>query len=199
MVTNLKNAVRKPILEKRNALTAAQIAELSSQIADRLFEQPEFKKARVVAFYLAKGSEVDTRQMIEHALAEGKEVLVPVTNHKIEFFRFESFDDLVKGKFGILEPKNRTKPTTNNLPKTDSETIINPDVVIVPGVSFGLCMHRLGYGKGYYDIYLASFGLGSHRPFAIGVCYDFQLVESLPKHENDQKMDCIVTEKRIIR
>ena len=187
MVTHLKNAIRKPILEKRDKLTTAEISELSSQIVGRLFEQPEFRKAKVVAFYLAKGSEVNTTKAIERAIREGKEVLVPVTNHKIEFYKFESFESLAKGKFGIMEPKNKTK------------SICVPNVVVVPGVAFGLCMHRLGYGKGYYDSYIASFGLGSHRPFAIGICYDFQLVDSLPKHENDQKMDCIVTEKRTIK
>ncbi len=97
------------------------------------------------------------------------------------FHTFESMDGLVKGKFGIHEPKARSpEPAV-------------PDLIIVPGVAFGLCMHRLGYGKGYYDGYLAhSFA------YRIGVCFDFQIVEKLPRHENDQRMDEIITEKRVI-
>ncbi|MEW6722772.1 MAG: 5-formyltetrahydrofolate cyclo-ligase, partial [Candidatus Micrarchaeota archaeon] len=61
------------------------------------------------------------------------------------------------------------------------------------GVAFGLCMHRLGYGKGYYDRFLS-------RSFAyrIGVCFDFQVEERLPRHDDDERMDEIITEKRII-
>jgi 5-formyltetrahydrofolate cyclo-ligase len=65
--------------------------------------------------------------------------------------------------------------------------------VVVPGVSFGLCMHRLGYGKGYYDRFLSS-----SPAYRIGVCFDFQVVDRLPSHEDDERMDEIVTDKRII-
>lgn len=182
VVTHLKNAIRKPILTKRNALTPNEIQLLSNKIINRLFSHPKIKNARVIAFYLAKDGEVDTRKMIELSITKGKEVLVPVTNHKITFYRFESFDDLVKGNFGVLEPKSRLKPSKK------------PDVIVVPGVAFGLCMHRLGYGKGYYDSYLAD-----SSAYRIGICFDFQLVEKLPTHKNDQKMDCIITEKRVIK
>jgi 5-formyltetrahydrofolate cyclo-ligase len=60
-------------------------------------------------------------------------------------------------------------------------------------VSFGLCMHRLGYGKGYYDRYLAQ-----SPAYRIGICFDFQIVERLPVHDDDERMDEIVTEKRVI-
>ena len=54
-------------------------------------------------------------------------------------------------------------------------------------------MHRLGYGKGYYDDFLSS--SHAHR---IGICFDFQVVDKLPSHGNDQRMDEIITEKRVI-
>lgn len=181
MVTHLKNAIRKKIIAKRNLLSKDDLANFSAAIAKRLFKHPEFRKATVVAFYMTKGSEVVTQKMIENAIAEGKEVVIPVTNHKITFYKFKSFDDLVKGKFSVLEPKSREKPSKE------------PEVIIVPGVTFGLCMHRLGYGKGYYDSYLAD-----SSAYRIGICFDFQVVEKLPVHENDQKMDCIITEKRLI-
>lgn len=183
MVTHLKNAIRKEILAKRDALSKEQIAKLSSQIADRLSAHQKFESAKVVAFYLAKGSEVDTKKMIEYAIKEGKEVLVPVTSHKISLYKFKSFNDLVKGKYGIMEPKSRELPSKEH-----------PDVIIIPGTVFGLCMHRLGYGKGYYDSHLAD-----SKAYRIGICFDFQMVEKLPTHENDQQMDCIISEKRSIQ
>lgn len=181
MVIHLKNAIRKKILAKRNALSRKEIQLLSTKILKKLFSNPRFKKAKVVAFYLAKGSEVDTTKMIELSIKKGKEVLVPVTRKTIKFYKFTSFKNLVKGKFGIMEPTSRLKPSKE------------PDVIIVPGVTFGFCMHRLGYGKGYYDTHLTD-----SPAYRIGICFDFQLVGKLPTHEHDQKMDCIITEKRTI-
>jgi len=181
MVQHLKAALRSQMLAKRDALSRGEVETLSGAIAERLFASQRFKEAKIVAFYLPKGNEVDTAKMIEQTIALGKEVLVPVTDHQITFFRFSSFQDLVPGKFNILEPKARNTPSKE------------ADVVVIPGVSFGLCMHRLGYGKGYYDRYLAN-----SPAYRIGICYDFQVVEKLPTHENDERMDEIITEKRII-
>jgi 5-formyltetrahydrofolate cyclo-ligase len=181
MVSRAKAALRKKIREQRDSLAASELSERSRTIMQSLFSRPRFKEAKTVAFYIPKGTEVDTREMILQALDQGKEVLVPVTNHKITFYRFTSFADLKQGKYGILEPKTLEKPSKP------------PGLVIIPGLCFGLCMHRLGYGKGYYDSYL-----GKSFSYRIGLCFDFQVVEKLPTHENDQRMDEIITEKRII-
>lgn len=181
MVQHLKAALRKDMLSRRDALSALELSSFSGLIEQSLFSRPRFAEAGVVAFYIPKGNEVDTRGMMRRAIAEGKEVLLPVTDHKITLCRFSSFDSLVSGKYGIMEPRERTAPSRE------------PDVIVVPGVSFGLCMHRLGYGKGYYDRFLSG-----SPAFRIGVCFDFQVVEKLPSHEDDERMDEIITEKRII-
>ena len=178
----MKKPLRKQMLDKRNALNQEEIKEKSKAAGKLLFSLEEMKEAKIVAFYLPKGSELDTNNMIESALKQGKRVLVPVTNEGITMVEFESFDSLVKGKYGILEPKER---------KTIKE---HPDVIVVPGIAFGLCMHRIGYGKGYYDMYLRF-----SPAFRVGICFDFQVLEKLPSHENDERMDNIITEKRIIR
>jgi 5-formyltetrahydrofolate cyclo-ligase len=181
MVKHLKDALRKEMLSKRDSLSREEVEILSESIMKNLFDRPRLLEARTVGFYLSKGNEADTRKMIERSLEMKKEVLVPATNEKIEFFRFSSFADLIPGKYGILETKHRINPSKP------------PDLVIVPGVAFGLCMHRLGYGKGYYDLFLAS-----SFAYRIGICYDFQVVEKLPNHENDQRMDEIITDRRVI-
>jgi len=185
MVHHLKEALRREMLKKRDSLSKQEATSLADEIAAAIFKTPRFTEAKRIAFYLAKGSEVDTRVMIFRAMQAGKEVLVPVTDHKITFVRFKSFEDLKPGKYGILEPQAREAASGG----AGSE----PDVVIVPGVVFGLCMHRLGYGKGYYDKYLAT-----SAAYRIGICYDFQVVERLPTHEDDERMDEIVTDKRVI-
>ncbi|MFN7991315.1 MAG: 5-formyltetrahydrofolate cyclo-ligase [Candidatus Micrarchaeia archaeon] len=178
---HLKDALRKEMIAKRASLQKDEAGRMSDAITAELLSRPRFKEAKTVGLYLPKGNEVDTRRIIREALAMGKEVVVPVTDHMITFHPFSSFDDLHPGKFGILEPKARIAPRGE------------PDLVIVPGVSFGLCMHRLGYGKGYYDRYLST-----SSAYRVGICYDFQVVERLPSHEDDQRMDEIITEKRVI-
>jgi 5-formyltetrahydrofolate cyclo-ligase len=183
MVHHLKEALRRRMLAERDSLGRAELGAMSEAIAEKLFSRPRFAEAGVVAFYLPKGSETDTSGMIRSALKLGKEVLVPVTSGEISFVRFTSFADLAPGRFGIPEPRTRN-------PEPPRE----PDLVVVPGIAFGLCMHRLGYGRGYYDRYLAR-----SPAYRVGVCYDFQVVERLPRHDDDQRMDEIITEKRIIQ
>lgn len=179
MVQHLKAAMRKDMLERRDALDPADVKRMSEAIMVELLARPRFREARTVGFYLPIGNEVDTRPMIERAIAMGKQVAVPYTDHQITFCRFHSFDSLKAGKYGIKEPEPREP--------------LEPELIVVPGVAFGLCMHRLGFGKGYYDRYLAS-----SFAYRIGVCFDFQLYEKLPSHGGDQRMDEIITERRVI-
>ncbi len=183
MISHLKNAIRKEVLVKRDALKKAEIREKSERIAENVSTHARFLGAKTVAVYLPIGNEVDTRPIIERATTLGKTVLIPCTDHKITFCEYHSHAELEKGKFGILEPKNKTPHP------------LEPDLIIVPGVCFGLCMHRIGYGKGHYDKYLKDSNPNAYR---IGICFDIQLLEKLPTHEHDVPMDEIVTEKRVI-
>jgi 5-formyltetrahydrofolate cyclo-ligase len=183
MVQEKKARIRAHMLNLRDRMSDEERAQKNTSIMKKLLAEEHFQKARTVALYMSKGSEVETREIILKAQEMKKEICLPVVadNNHLELYCFDSFDELKPGKFGILEPVKRKPPSEE------------PEVVIIPGVSFGLCMHRLGYGKGYYDRLLAR--LPSYR---IGICFDFQLVDNLPKHEDDQRMHKIITEKREI-
>lgn len=184
MISESKRTLRKELLEKRNSLSDQERESKSTEIAKIILAVPQVKQAKRIAAYLAKGSEVNTKKLIETLLENKIEVLVPITKdeEEIEFCKFVSFDGLDVGRFGILEPKTKIAPSGN------------PDVAIVPGVGFDLDLHRLGYGKGYYDRYFKKI-----ETFKIGICYDMQIVEKIPRHEHDQKLDLTITEKRVIR
>ena len=182
MVFDAKNIIRRRMLVLRDDLTELERKEKSHAIAAKLFTLEEYKSAIIVAFYLTIGSEVDTTGMISQSLTLGKKVLIPVTKEEIEFVEFTSFEDLAPAKYGILEPKTK-------LPAKQ-----HPDLIITPGLAFDLDFHRLGYGKGYYDRLFRT--VNSKR---IGICFDSQLVEKIPKREHDQKLDIVITDKRIIK
>ncbi len=77
-------------------------------------------------------------------------------------------------------------------PLSDHPTVI-PSLFLVPGVAFTEAGVRLGRGKGYYDRYLEN-----HKGIKIGLCFEFQILEELPREDHDVLMDYLVTEKRVI-
>ena len=92
---------------------------------------------------------------------------------------FRGIEDLIAGEsFGILKPAGELF--------TAYEAI---GLILVPGVAFDVDNNRMGRGKAYYDKLLASLDA-----FKLGVCFDFQLLQSVPTDEHDIKMDFIVSE-----
>jgi 5-formyltetrahydrofolate cyclo-ligase len=78
-------------------------------------------------------------------------------------------------------------------PKPDQELHLpeNIDLVLVPGLAFSKDRHRLGRGGGFFDRLLGGRGVNA---FKLGVCFSFQIVDSVPPGEHDVIMDAVVTE-----
>jgi 5-formyltetrahydrofolate cyclo-ligase len=165
------------MLAKRNALAAAEIALRSKKAQELLLGSKEFRSAKVVGAYYAFGSEVKTDMIIERARALGKKVALPsVEGDSLTFYELSSGKYMVRGRFGIMEP----------LPYGPVDRI---DLLVVPGIAFDKKGYRLGYGKGYYDKFLAK-----KKTVAIGLGYSFQLLDSLPRDKHDMKLDAVATE-----
>ena len=64
-------------------------------------------------------------------------------------------------------------------------------------MAFDTKFNRLGYGKGFYDKTLCKIRK-LKKIFVIGLGYDKQFVNKLPVEDHDQKLDFIMTEKRIL-
>lgn len=145
-----------------------------------------FSKAASIALYAPIRNEIDTRRIFDGACHAGKRVLYPrVCNEEMQFHEVTHTDNLQQGTFGILEPCN----TGEALPPDAA------DLIVVPGVAFDLSGHRVGFGKGYYDRFLATL----RRPATlVGLCHDFQLLERVPSEGHDIRMQYIVTEQRVV-
>ena len=65
-------------------------------------------------------------------------------------------------------------------------------------VGFDKNLNRLGYGKGYYDKVISKLRK-IKKIFVIGLAYDNQMVRSIPIYNHDEKMDIILTDKKIYR
>lgn len=82
------------------------------------------------------------------------------------------------------------KIVSNN---SDNEVPNKFDVIIIPMLGFDDNLHRIGYGGGYYDKFLAN------QPQAkkIGVCFEIGHLVEFPVEEHDIPMDIIVTEDKV--
>jgi 5-formyltetrahydrofolate cyclo-ligase len=175
-----KEEIRKEMLARRAALGEDEITEASAAVERNLLALPEFLKVGSVGFYYPLPGEIDTRGMMGKAEALGKEVFLPKTGTRgMGFHRFEGFENLEKGPFGVMEPQG-----------TEAGA---PEALVVPGVAFDFAGHRLGFGKGYYDSYLSK-----HSAYAIGVCFSWQVLGELPREKHDAQMDVVVAEEWVI-
>ena len=69
------------------------------------------------------------------------------------------------------------------------------DLILVPGLAFSNERHRLGRGGGFFDRLL---GGRAGKAFKLGVCFSFQMLDTLPSESHDVIMDAIVTESETI-
>ncbi len=185
-----KTVLRDRILELRDNMTLADIEEKSRKITEIVSVLPEYEKAEVLACYVNKGSEVVTRPLIRRALASRKKVLIPITqkdSRELLFSEIPSLYELTTGTFGIMEP---------NPNKRKFRHISKADVVIVPGIAWDIQGHRLGWGRGYFDGVLAKLRDDS---LSVGLSFDLQLVERVPREQFDLPVKVLVTESRVIR
>lgn len=173
--------------EKRR-LRAALSQEIricaETQVAEKLFGLPLWQEAKNLLFYVSWGAELSTIALIERALTEGKQVFCPkVTKEGMEFYPIESLAALLPGYRGILEP---CATAVSYTPAIHGEALL-----IAPGSVFDLFGHRIGYGGGYYDRYLARFS-AADRPYCIGVCFACQLTDRIQAMPHDVSMDLVL-------
>lgn len=136
-----------------------------------------------VAIYAAHGAEVDLSAL--HALRPTAELLYPLCHpgQRLSFHRVQDPDELSPGRMGIREPDPRRHP------EIELERI---DLFICPGVAFGRDLTRLGQGGGFYDRALARKSSASH---CLGVAFHCQIMDSVPHHPHDIKMQQVITEQ----
>ena len=172
-----KAEIRKEILAKRKTVENKNKKDLN--IMSKLLTLNAYKNAKRVMVYLSFGGEVDTINLINKMLKDGKNLCAPVCldKQKMVAKSFNSLIDLKKGAYGILEPCGKIVNTV--------------DLILVPGVAFNEERHRIGYGAGYYDRFLKE-----NKARTIGLFYEMQRACFL-QDETDVSLDMIITENKI--
>jgi 5-formyltetrahydrofolate cyclo-ligase len=183
--------LRRAAYDARNAQPDKE--RVSEVAVANLVALPEYRAAETVLWYIDCRSEVRTKHALPQALDSGKRIVVPYCTvddagaNKLGLWRLERMEELVVGKWSILEPPRDRwgEPGKEFQPE-------QMDLVIVPGVGFSREGGRMGNGQGYYDRLLER-----ARPDCtlVGLCYECQLFEDLIVSPHDVFMDKVVTER----
>lgn len=184
-----KNEIRKEIKILRNQVSPEEKVQWDRQIAERLFGLPEMEAPSGVFCYIDTRNEAGTRLILTELWKKNRFVAVPgVNGAEMDFFSIQSLEETVVGSMGILEPQKGSPA----FPQDGA-------VILIPGLAFGMDGSRLGYGGGYYDRFLGRLGgKQEKRCLKIGIAYDFQIFETLPKEPHDCLLDRILTPTQTI-
>ena len=180
-----KTEIRKNIIIKRKNMRIAEVLKKSKAIFDRLIST-DFLKYNNFLLYADFKNEVQTGNITEFLLQNGKNVYLPVCNTENNTFsacKIHSTDFASKTNcYGICEPTEQSKTT------------YRIDCAIVPGVAFNEYGVRIGFGGGYYDRFFEN----EKNLFKIGLCYEYQICCFTEYEKHDVPMDLLITEKRVI-
>lgn len=177
-----KDKVREKISLLKKEYSLDDLLNKSNEVMSVLEIVGVFQDAKHILIYNNMSDEVATLDFIKKWEGE-KKFYLPVTyKDKIVFREYNSSTVLEKSKYGISEPIG-----------DDISNYSFVDLIIVPGVAFDRKMNRMGRGKGYYDKFLPQV-----KAPRVGVCFDFQLLDTIPADNQDVKMDYIVSENDLI-
>ncbi|WP_304179489.1 5-formyltetrahydrofolate cyclo-ligase [Leptotrichia trevisanii] len=179
-----KNKIRQEILKTRNNLSTEEVEKKSDLIIQNL--EKFIKNAENIMIFMDMKNEVRITKLME--LYPEKSFFIPkITDSKNREMKINKYEEneLVLHKFGYYESSSSDFYNENIL-----------DIVIVPAVVFDLEKNRIGFGGGYYDTFLKKVRRGNKKAIFIGVCYDFQVVDKIPREEHDIIVDFVVNENK---
>ena len=181
-----KSSLRSNYLAARRTIPVRTRLQSDASIMSALAAFPLFAEAPLVLTYVSREAEVGTRDLIEGLLAEGRRVAVPHVErdaHRMAFHEIFSLDELAPGTLRILEP-------AADAPVLSEPAQLAGSVCLVPGLVFDGAGHRVGYGGGYYDRFLAFYPGDK-----IGLARTTMLSSNpLPVDGHDVPVDFIATE-----
>jgi 5-formyltetrahydrofolate cyclo-ligase len=185
-----RQRLRKQILGSRDLMSASERHEKSGSAVKNFWSLPQIKHWSTLFIYVNFRSELETLELIQLCLSQGKRVVVPLVDASaVSMIPLQIQDpekDLVPGYYGIPEPDpQKSRPVAAR----------EIDAAIIPGSVFDINGGRLGYGGGYYDRFLVNDAPQAKR---VGFAFEMQVIENVPVQPHDQPLDILITEKRIV-
>lgn len=181
-----KAALRRAMLEARNAIEPVRRLELAEAIHASLYDLPAFREARSVGLYWASGSEVLTIGLCLRLWEqEERRILLPfVLNEELQLTEWRTQDPVVDASYGGMHPRYRRAAALEDV-----------DVLVVPGLAFDERGGRLGTGTGHYDRLLARL---DERTLRIGLCFRANVVPEVPAGPQDERVHYLATDTGLV-
>ncbi|MEX1055034.1 MAG: 5-formyltetrahydrofolate cyclo-ligase [Rhodothermales bacterium] len=189
-----KDSLRSQFREYRTGLSESEYVRLSHDIVRNAIKLPELRRAGTVHLYwpVVEQREVDTKPLIRWLQRRRREIVLPVVlkfglgnndSPRLAHVRFQGEEALRLNRWGLLEPEPGPGVSLDEF-----------DAVVVPALGAARDGHRVGYGLGYYDEFLAEVGVPK-----ICLAYEACILDSVPFGTNDVPVDILVSEKTIYR
>lgn len=186
----MKDRIRAVIRDRRSSLSEEVMSECADILSENLLayvtEELGLDLSSVtVASYIPVRGEISSVPFCLEVLSNGGRLMLPrICGEEMKFYYVKDLvSDIEDGTLGLREPRLTCK-------------IADPrscDIVIVPAIAYNDEGIRLGQGGGYYDRLWKDLGGDSpdRKVIIAGICYDFQMISSIPVDENDMICDVV--------
>ena len=183
----LKPELRKKYKTLRNALSVTQIDDLSMAIANQLLKLPVWRHTFYHVFLaIEEQKEVNTDYVLNILSGKDKNIMISKSDFETGLMTHFLLTDntlLKKNSYNILEPVDGIEVSTDKI-----------DVVFIPLLAFDKKGNRVGYGKGFYDRFLAKC---NPEIIKIGLSFFEAETEITDVNKNDVTLDYCVTPKGV--
>ncbi len=185
-----KTELRKTYLAKQKDMSPIARAEHSFHISQLFFSSLELSEIQFLHCFLPieRYNEINTHIILEKIWRDLPQIetVVPRVNldtNEIENLRYTHETELVLSNWQINEPSHDEIVETEKV-----------DLIVVPLLCFDLRGHRVGYGKGFYDRFLAKCRPGAKK---VGLSY-FPPVKEIPDvYGLDIRLDLCITPEKV--
>ncbi|QJD96174.1 5-formyltetrahydrofolate cyclo-ligase [Mucilaginibacter robiniae] len=188
-LTLTKAELRKLFINKRKQLSLAEYGDLNQKLLLQ-FTQLDLQGVHCIHLFLPihERKEPDTFLMREWLSNHHPQITQVFPKANFADYTMQNFADdaqleLATNAFGIPEPVNGNKIETTTI-----------DLILIPLLAFDLKGYRVGYGKGFYDRFIAQC-----RPDVrlVGISLFEPIEVVMDVNEFDQKMQQCITPNKI--
>ena len=184
-----KKNLRRQYKIERQQLPASVREEKSIAIANRLLLLPIWERTYFHVFLpIVEMNEIDTELILHLLSGKDKEIVVSRSDfetREMTHILLTENTKIRKNTYNIPEPLNGLEVPASTI-----------EVVFVPLLAFDVHGNRVGYGKGFYDKFLAKC---NPETLKIGLSF-FEAVDAVHDiFESDIKLDYCVTPDKIYR
>lgn len=175
-----KQQIRKYIFDLRRTLDKSYFEEANNILINKILTSEDYIYSQTIFTFISVPFEFDTHPLINQALQDGKQIVVPKIEHrKMNLYYFSDWNALERRSYGILEPNSKALSAQRN----------DIDLVILPCVTCNGDGARLGYGRGYYDNFLKDYHGKEILPY-----FDQLMYDDIPMSPVDCYVKRIITE-----